>query len=103
MPISPKIGVYVQGSTSEIWNLQPRDCMVEFYVRTNKKDLENDIRLQGCPSNLLDKVKGVVTDYWGVLCEYVFCWPIQEFSFQIGTCDHPPCCNYQSQGNPKTG
>ena len=49
--------------------LPPRYYMVEFYVCTNAKDLVNNLKLQGCPIDLYDKVKELVTDYWGVFYE----------------------------------
>ena len=38
-------------------------------MQNNTKELYNDIKLQGCPSNLQDNFKEVVTDYWHVFCE----------------------------------
>ena len=72
--------------------LPPRDDVVEFYVRTNTQKMENNIKLQGFPSDLHDKVKEAVTEYWGVFCEDGFCRPIQGFLFRIGTGNHPPFC-----------
>ena len=65
---------------------------MEFYVGTNKKELEKNLKLQGLPSDLQDKVKGVVTEYWYVFCDNIFCRPIQVFSFHIGTGNYPPIC-----------
>ena len=50
--------------------------MVEFDVQNNTKDLDNNLKLQGCTSGLQDKAKGVVTDYWDVFCEDVLRRPI---------------------------
>ena len=43
-------------------SLPPSDGEVEFYVQTNTKELENNLKLQGLPSDLQDKVKEVVTE-----------------------------------------
>ena len=37
--------------------------VVEFDVQTNSKELENNLKLQGCPSDIQEKFKDVVTDY----------------------------------------
>ena len=79
--------------------LQPRDNMVKFYVQNNKKDLEKNLKLQGCPSDLQYKVKEVVTDQWGVFCDYLFRWNIWGFSLQIDAGNHTPiCCKRPSYG-----
>ena len=49
--------------------LPPRDDVVKFYVRTNTKELEKNLKLQVLPSDLQYKVKELVTDYWGVFYE----------------------------------
>ena len=72
--------------------LTHRYDVVEFYVHTNAKELENNLKLQGFPSDLKDKVKEAVPDYWDVFCEDVFCRPIQGFSSQIDTGKHPTIC-----------
>ena len=61
--------------------LPSRDNVMQFDVRNNTKELENNLNLQGCPSNLQDKVKEVVTEYWDVYCEDRFRRDIQGFSF----------------------
>ena len=43
--------------------LPTRNDVVEFDVKTNTKELENNLKLQGCPSNLQYKFKEVVTYY----------------------------------------
>ena len=43
--------------------LTPRDDAVKFYVHTNEKELEKNLKLQSCPSYLQYKVKEVFTDY----------------------------------------
>ena len=65
---------------------------MEFDVWTNTKELEKNIKIQGCPIYLQDKVKEVVTEYWYVFCEDGFRWPIRGFSFQIDTGSHSPIC-----------
>ena len=70
--------------------LPHRDDVVEFDVRTNTKELEKNWKLQGFPSDLQDKVKEVVTEFWYVFCEDGFRRPLWEFSFHIETCNHPP-------------
>ena len=37
--------------------------VMEFYVQTNKKELEKHLKPQGCPSGIQDKCKEVVTEY----------------------------------------
>ena len=59
--------------------LPPRYNVMEFGVRDNKKELENNLKLQDCPSDLQYNVKKVVTEYWDVFCEDRFCRPIQVF------------------------
>ena len=54
----------------------PRGDVVEFYVRTNAKELEKNIKLHSCPSELQEMVKELVTLYWDVFCEDVFRQPI---------------------------
>ena len=51
--------------------LQPRDDVMEFNVQTNTKELENNLKLQGWPNDLQDKVKEVAIEYWDVFCENV--------------------------------
>ena len=36
--------------------------MVEFDVRIDAKEFDNNLKLQGCPSGLQEKVKEVVMD-----------------------------------------
>ena len=64
--------------------------MVEFDVQNNLKEFENNLKIQVRPSDLQDKVKEVVIDYWDVFFEDGFCRPIQGFSFQIETGKRPP-------------
>ena len=52
--------------------------------------MDNNLKLQGLPSDLQDKVKDVVTEYWDVFCEDGFRRPIWGFSFQIDTGSHSP-------------
>ena len=66
--------------------------MMEFGVQTNTKELEKNLKLQGFPNELQEKMKDVVTKYWDVFCEDVFCRLIQIFSFQVDTGNHPPIC-----------
>ena len=66
--------------------------MVEFDERTNTKELEKNLKIQDCTSDLQDKVKEVVIEYWDVFCEDNFYWPIQGFSFHIDTGSHSPIC-----------
>ena len=70
-------------------SLPPRDDVMEFYVRTNTKDLEKNMKLLGCPSDLQYNVKEVVTEYWDVFCENGFRRSIRGFSFHIDTGNHP--------------
>ena len=44
--------------------------MVEFDLRTNEKELEKNLKLQRCASDLHDKFKEVVSDYLDVVCHY---------------------------------
>ena len=36
--------------------------MMVFLLRTNEKDLKKNLKLQGCPSDLKEKVEDMVTD-----------------------------------------
>ena len=63
---------------------------MEFDVRTSTKSLEKNLKLQGCPSDLQEKFKEVVTEYWGVFLKYGFRWNIHGFSFHIDTGSHSP-------------
>ena len=67
-----------------------RDYVVEFDVRTNAKELESNLKLQGCPSYLWYKVKEVATDYWNVFFEDGFRRAFWGFSFHVYTGNHPP-------------
>ena len=51
----------------------------------NTKELDKNIKLKGCPSDLQDKVGDLVTKYWDVFCEDRFRQPIREISLQIDT------------------
>ena len=59
--------------------LPPRDDVMEFDVITNTKELKNNLRLQGFPSDLQDKVEEMVTEYWDVFCEDVIRRHIRDF------------------------
>ena len=59
--------------------LPPIDDVMEFNMINNTKELEENLKLQGCPSDLQYKVKEVVTEYWDVFCEDGFRRPIREF------------------------
>ena len=50
----------------EVGKVHPNSVgnLVEFDVRTDAKYLERNIKLHGLSSDLEDKVKEVVTDYW---------------------------------------
>ena len=52
---------------------------MEIDVKTNIKELEKNLKPQGFPSELQDKVKEVVTEYWDVFCEDGFRRPIWGF------------------------
>ena len=41
---------------------------MEFDVRTNKKELEKNLKLHVFPIEVHDKFKEGVTEYWGVFC-----------------------------------
>ena len=71
--------------------LPHRDDMVEFYVWTKAKGLDNNLKLHGFPSDLQYKVKEVVTDYWDFF-EDVFCRSILLFLFHIYTGNYQPIC-----------
>ena len=45
--------------------------------------MENNIKPQGCPSYLQEKVKEAVTEYWDVFCEDGLRRPIWGFLLQI--------------------
>ena len=48
-------------------------------MRNNTKELENNLKQQGLPSDLHDKVKEVVTYYWDVFFEDVLFRPTRGF------------------------
>ena len=48
--------------------LTPRDDVMGFDVKTNTKEFDKNIKLQGLPSDLQEKLKEVVTEYWDVFC-----------------------------------
>ena len=51
------------GSLKQAKDLLPhRDYVMEFDVQTNTKELEKNLKLKGCPSDLQDKVKEAVTE-----------------------------------------
>ena len=56
--------------------LPSRNYTTGFYVQTNTKELERNLKLQGCPSDLQDKVKDVVTEYWDVFFKDGLRWSI---------------------------
>ena len=58
---------------------------MEFDVRSNTKETENNLKQKGLFSDLQDKAKEAITEYWYMFCEDGFCRPIQGFSFQIDT------------------
>ena len=41
--------------------LPSMEDMMKFYVQTNKKEFGNNLKLYGCPSDLKNKSKEVVT------------------------------------------
>ena len=65
-----------------------RDDVMEFDVQTNTEDLYKNLKLQGYPSDLKEKEKEVVTEYWNFFSEDGLCRPIWGFSFQIDTGSH---------------
>ena len=69
--------------------LPPRYNVMKFGVQTNTKELDKNIKLQGLPGDLKDKVKEMVIDYWGVFGEDGLSQPIQGFSFHIDTVNYP--------------
>ena len=52
-------GIYLKQAKEP---LPPRDDVMEFYVRTSTKEYENNLKLQGFPSDLQEKFKDVVTE-----------------------------------------
>ena len=46
----------------EKYPLPTKDDVVEFDVRIDAKEFENNLKLQGCPSGMQEKVKEVVMD-----------------------------------------
>ena len=73
---------------------------MKFDVQTNIKELEKNLKLQGGPSELQEKVKEVIIEYWDVFCEDGFCCPIQGFLFQIYTGIHSPIYCKQPRYGP---
>ena len=70
----------------------PRDDVMWCDVQTNTKESDNNLKLQGFSSDLQEKVKEVVTEYWDVFFEDGFHRPFRGFSFQIDTGNHTPIC-----------
>ena len=70
--------------------LPHRNNVMEFDLQINIKELKKNLKIQVCPSNLQDKVKEVVTEYWDMFCENKLCLPIRGFSFQIDIGIHLP-------------
>ena len=54
--------------------------------------MEKNLKLQGLPSDLQEKVKEVVTEYWDLFCKDGFHQNIRGFSFHIDTGNHPHIC-----------
>ena len=71
-------------------HLTTRDDVVDLYMRTDKKELEKNIKLQGLLSNLQVKTEEVVTDYRDVFFEDKICRRIRKFSLKINTGNHSP-------------
>ena len=67
---------------------------------TNVKELDKNLKLQGCLSDSQDKVKDVVTEYWDVFCEDGFRRTIWVFSFQIDISNHLPIRQKLSKYDP---
>ena len=63
--------------------LPHRDDIMEFDVKTNTKELEKNIKLKGCSSDLQEKVKKAVTEYWDFFCEDGFRRPIRDFHSRL--------------------
>ena len=60
---------YVGSSKQKKYPLSLRDEMMEFDVQTNTKELEKNLKIQGCPSDLQEKFNELVTEYWDLFCE----------------------------------
>ena len=54
--------------------------------------MEKNKKLQGCFSELQDKVKEVVINYWDMFCEGGFHRPVRGFQYQIDTDNHRTIC-----------
>ena len=50
------------------------------------------MKLLGCPSDLQDKFKELVAEYWGVFCEDGFRRTVRGFPFHIDTGNHLSIC-----------
>ena len=70
--------------------------MVEFYVRNNAKELENNIKLQGFPSDLQDKFKEVFTEYWDMFVGMDYSGLSGDIYFVL-TQVPPPCLMQTTQ------
>ena len=70
---------YGRSLKQEKYPLPPMDYVIEFDVQTNTKELEKNLKLQGWPVELQDKVYEVVTEYWNVFGEDWLCRTIWGF------------------------
>ena len=52
---------YGRSLNQEKYPLPHRDDLMEFVVRSNTKELERNLNLRGCPRDLQNKVKEVIT------------------------------------------
>ena len=88
----------------ENYPLPPREDAVEFYVRTNAKYYEKNLKAEVCLSDLQENAKEVVTEYWDVFYEDGFLWLIRGFSFQIDKGNYPDiCCKITMYGPHESG
>ena len=89
-------GCAVKQSVGE---LPPRNDVVEFEFQTDSMELERNLKLIGCPTELQPQIREVVMEYWDVFCEQGLRRPIHGFSFQIDTGDAKlVCCKHHWYG-----
>ncbi len=93
-------GEHGKAVRQEKQRLPDRNDVVEFNVTTNSAELERNLKLNGCPSELQPEVTKVVKEYWDVFSEGGLSKPIRGFTFQIDTGSvEPVCCKPPRYGH----
>ena len=72
--------------------LPERDDIELFEEAANLKELDANIRFDGCPDNMRNEVISLIKEYWDVFAEGGLRKPIRGFEFQVDTGDSKPVC-----------